>query len=198
MMRRYGKALGPLAYAILIAGFVLLGGYAFVKIEASVFQHQQAAKLARGLGATAVTHKGATLGRLEIPRINLSPIVVEGDDDALLRVAAGHIPHTAFAGQSGNFGIAAHRDTFFHSLGNVRRGDVVTFQSSSGTFQYRVDSVEVVRPDDVAVLRASSSRELTLVTCFPFHYIGPAPERFVVRAREIAFEQIPSPGTSQR
>jgi sortase A len=122
------------------------------------------------------------LGRLEIPRLKLSLTVLEGDDQKTLRLAPGHIENTAFPGDVGNAAIAGHRDTHFRALENIRKGDEISIATSEGAFKYFVQWTRVVGPDDVSVLQSSSVPELTLVTCYPFHYIGSAPKRFIVRA----------------
>ena len=127
---------------------------------------------------------GEMIGRLEIPRIHISVIVLEGSDSGILDVAAGHIPGTALPGTNGNVGIAAHRDTFFHSLREIRPNDRLRFRTPIGILEYGVDSTEVVDPDDIEVLRETADAELTLVTCYPFNYIGTAPKRFIVHARQ--------------
>lgn len=127
---------------------------------------------------------GEMIGRLEIPRVNISVIVLEGSDSSILDVAAGHIQGTALPGAIGNIGIAAHRDTFFRSLREIRANDRLTFTTPIRTFEYEVESTEVVDPKNVGVLGATADAELTLVTCYPFNYIGPAPRRFIVHARQ--------------
>jgi len=109
------------------------------------------------------------IGRLEIPRIHISVIVLEGSASSILDVAAGHIPGTALPGTNGNVGIAAHRDTFFRSLREIRPNDLLRFRTPIGIFEYGVDSTEVVDPDDIEVLRETADAELTLVTCYPFN-----------------------------
>lgn len=131
----------------------------------------------------AITH-GEMIGRLEIPRIAISVIVLEGSDSNILDVAAGHIPQTALPGGTGNVGIAAHRDTLFRSLREIQPNDRITFKTATEKFEYRVESTEVVEPNNMAVLRQNADAELTLVTCYPFHYIGPAPKRFIVHAQQ--------------
>ncbi|MCX6624691.1 MAG: class D sortase, partial [Acidobacteria bacterium] len=125
------------------------------------------------------------LGRIEIPSVGLSVIVFEGVDRRTLRRAAGHIPGTALPGRPGNVGISGHRDTFFRPLRNIRRNDIITVTTPLGDYRYRVVSTSVVAPDDVAVLEPSGYEILTLVTCYPFYFVGPAPGRFVVRAERI-------------
>ena len=128
---------------------------------------------------------GSVLGQLEIPRIGLSVIVSEGDSASILRRAAGHLNGTSLPGGPGNVAIAAHRDTFFHALRDIRDGDVITLNTLRGSYQYEVESVEIVEPDNIDVLADSPNPTLTLVTCYPFYYVGPAPKRFIVRARQV-------------
>ena len=134
--------------------------------------------------APAVAADGL-IGRMEIPRLLLSVIVVEGIDKITLRRSVGHIPGTAFPGQPGNVGLAGHRDTFFRSLKDVRIKDEVRFSTLKGIFTYEVESLRVVEPEDVRVLAASDENVLTLVTCYPFYFVGPAPRRWIVRARQV-------------
>jgi sortase A len=135
----------------------------------------------------------ALIGRLSIPRLNWSAMVREGVSPGALRVAVGHIPATALPGQAGNIGLAGHRDTFFRGLQDVRTNDEIRFSTLNGDFTYAVESLTVVAPEDVAVLAPSSENALTLVTCYPFSYVGSAPKRFVVRARQTP-PQTPLPG----
>src|SRR5208282_3170876 len=122
------------------------------------------------------------IGRLDIPRLKLSVMVREGADEGTLRRAVGHIPGTAMPGKLGNVGLAGHRDTFFRALRSIREDDAIEFQTTHGTFHYIVKSTKVVSPRDVSVLAASGGENLTLVTCYPFYYVGSAPKRFIVRA----------------
>jgi sortase A len=122
------------------------------------------------------------LGRLEIPRLDLSVMVLEGTDDQTLLRGIGHIPGTALPGTSGNAGIAGHRDTFFRSLEGIQDGDVISVKTLDGEYHYVVDEIEVVDADDVEVLADSGEPRLTLVTCYPFRLLGPAPKRFIVQA----------------
>jgi sortase A len=127
--------------------------------------------------------EGSLLGRIEIGTIGLSAMILEGTDGKTLRQAVGHIPGTALPGQQGNIAIAGHRDTFFRGLRNIHLGDEITLTTLHGTYRYRVDSTKVVEPEDIAVLDHSDDAILTLVTCYPFYFVGPAPKRFILRAR---------------
>jgi sortase A len=100
-----------------------------------------------------------------------------------LKVAVGHLPGTALPGQTGNMALAGHRDTFFRALRNLRLGDRIVVQSPEGSYEYEVETTAVVVPTDLSVLRSSADREITLITCYPFSWIGSAPYRFIVRAR---------------
>ncbi len=123
------------------------------------------------------------VARLEIPRLRLSAIVREGAGPRTLRLAVGHVPGTALPGETGNVCLAAHRDGFFRGLGTLRAGDAVRLTTRGGRYDYRVDAARVVGPADVAVLSPTRRPTLTLVTCYPFAWIGPAPRRYVVTAR---------------
>jgi sortase A len=134
--------------------------------------------------APPVRH-GDVIGELEIPRLQISVMVFEGDDAGILKQGAGHIPGTALPSGSGNIGIAAHRDTYFRPLRVIHPNDVIALRTLAGTSRYTVTDSKIVRPSDISVLDRAPGRDLTLVTCYPFYYVGPAPERFIVHAREI-------------
>jgi len=133
-----------------------------------------------------VIGEGTMIGRLEIPRLKLHAIVREGAGAGTLDLALGHIPGTAFPGQEGNVGVAGHRDSLFRGLGKIRRTDRIEFQTLSGNYQYEVESTSIVKPQKVSVLDAGRYPEITLVTCYPFYYVGSAPDRFIVKARLIS------------
>ena len=126
------------------------------------------------------------IGRLTIPRLHLSTMVREGDGAETLSLAAGHIPSTALPGQHGNVGVAGHRDTLFRGLREIRKDDEIRFETLAGTYVYQVASTQIVKPTNVSVLKADGFPELTLVTCYPFYYVGSAPDRFIVKARQIS------------
>jgi LPXTG-site transpeptidase (sortase) family protein len=129
------------------------------------------------------------LGRLEIPSIHLNVMVREGVDAASLRKAAGHLPSSALPGQAGNVVVLGHRDTFFRPLRGIAQGDPIRVRTAGGSFRYIVDSIQVVEPEQsLAVQQDMPAKSITLITCFPFDYVGPAPRRFVVRGRIAASE----------
>jgi len=130
--------------------------------------------------------EGSLIGRIEIPRIDLSAIVLEGIATPTLRLAVGHLPGTPLPGANGNIDLAAHRDTYFRGLKKVQKGDTITLSTVSGAqYKYRVGSINVVSPNNTDILNSSGGPGLNLITCYPFNYIGSAPKRFVVHADEI-------------
>jgi sortase A len=134
-----------------------------------------------------IVKSNSLVGRLAIPRLHVRAIVREGTGENTLDLALGHIPGTAVPGQNGNVGVAGHRDTIFRGLGNIHENDLIVFETLAGNYAYRVETTEIVRPKDVSVLRDRRRSELTLVTCYPFHYIGSAPDRFIVSARQVSW-----------
>lgn len=124
----------------------------------------------------------SALGRIEISSIGLAAMILEGTDDNTLRRAVGHIPGTPLPGRSGNVAIAGHRDTFFRALRNIRKDDEIKLATLDASYLYRVDSTRVVEPENIQVLEASDEAILTLVTCYPFNFVGSSPKRFIVRA----------------
>lgn len=127
----------------------------------------------------------ALVARLEVPRLGMKAIVREGVDSGTLRRAVGHIPDTALPGQPGNAALAGHRDTFFRPLRHVRKDDRIRVTTPERIHEYRVTDTRVVGPEDVSVLAPTDEPTLTLVTCYPFGFVGAAPKRFVVRATQI-------------
>ncbi|MGI9071698.1 MAG: class D sortase [Bryobacteraceae bacterium] len=133
---------------------------------------------------------GSVLGRVQIARLNLSAIVREGVDEKTLSRAVGHLPYTALFGQIGNFAIAAHRDTLFRALKDIQKDDRITFQSPVGTYTYEVTSTKIVKPSDLSVVQPQGTDKLlTMITCYPFYYIGSAPKRFIVQSRLVESNQ---------
>lgn len=177
---------------LLLAGTVALAYAAYVVVSARYFQVAEAAKF-NALSVRpnlrpaprAVVH-GSVIGMLDIPRLSVSAVVVQGDSNDVLRHAVGHIPGTPLPGQPGNVALAAHRDTIFRPLRKIVTGDIIELRTDAGVARYRVRSTTIVPPSDVAVLKSHGQNELTLVTCYPFYYVGHAPKRFIVKAYEVA------------
>jgi sortase A len=205
MIPRHRRAIRIAEYVFAIVGVAALTYWLVAYIGSTRFQREASRKFTAELHrskpptpptatptappaphASAIPKPGAVLGRLEIPRLHLAVMVVQGTDTGDLKRAAGHIPGTALPGQSGNIAIAAHRDTFFRPLRNIRDDDTIALTTLHNTVRYRVVSTQVVSPDDVRVLYPTRHDTLTLVTCYPFYYIGSAPKRFIVRAERIA------------
>jgi len=122
------------------------------------------------------------LGILKIPSINLEVPVFEGSDDLTLDRAVGHIDGTSALGEKGNVGVAGHRDGFFRGLKDVRRGAIIDLYTERGNTRYVVDEILIVAPEDLSVLAPQLKPTLTLVTCYPFYFVGSAPLRYIVRA----------------
>ena len=179
-----------LGSALLVGGAVVLAWYSW-----TLYQRAAAQRLAKEwLNRAPETYRpapspplrrGDVIGELDIPRLQLSVMVFEGDDPGILGHGAGHIPGTALPAGSGNIGIAAHRDTYFRPLRAIHANDVIALRTPAGTSRYTVTETEIVRPSAVGVLSHAPGRDLTLVTCYPFFFVGSAPERFIVHARKI-------------
>jgi sortase A len=129
--------------------------------------------------------RGSVLGRFEVPALKMSWVVLEGTDDRTLERSIGHIEGTAGLGEAGNIGIAGHRNTHFRKLEWIRLGDEIVLTSKDGVFRYRVDYIRIHKPTDVDVLGAAHGPGVTLVTCFPFEYVGSAPLRHIVHAMAV-------------
>jgi sortase A len=178
---------------------ILLGRWGAVTLAEHHYQEMaarrlEAADLARmdvpgsdaGHGQAARTraemHRSGLVGRLVIPRAGVSVAVAEGTDARTLDRAVGHLRSTAVPGEGGHIALAGHRDTFFRRLGRLRPGDSVRLRTPDGTFTYRVIRSEIVPPERTDVIQQAP---LALITCYPFHWIGPAPKRFVVLAEPL-------------
>ncbi|MGD0908756.1 MAG: class D sortase [Candidatus Acidiferrales bacterium] len=185
--------------AFLVVGVLALGYCCAVLLDTKIYQAYQATRFGQQLNnawpAIAVASEpvnrpfiatpGAPLGKIEIPRIGLTAMIMEGTDGRTLRRAVGHIRGTPLPGEQGNVAIAGHRDTFFRPLRNILQDDEITLTTLNGSYRYLVDSTQVVPPEDTQVLDNSDDTTLTLVTCYPFYFVGPAPKRFIVRAHKI-------------
>lgn len=189
-MTSAAKWLRRLEIALTVAGISFLGGAFAATVHRWDYQARQERAILR-VGGAVVPLRGdgavdpLALGRIEIPRVGVRAIVREGVDDATLALAVGHVRGTARPGENGNTVLAGHRDTFFRGLRDIRMNDRIRLVVPPRIYEYRVVSFEVVAPDETRVLDATKDEALTLVTCYPFQYIGHAPNRFIVRAARV-------------
>jgi sortase A len=130
----------------------------------------------------SIVRPGEWVARLEAPSVGLAATVIEGSTDDMLARAAGHIEGTPLPGTTGNVGIAGHRDSTFRAVRNLKVGDTLRLTTGTGVFDYRIERTWIVNPGDVYVLDPTPRPALTLVTCYPFTFIGHAPKRYIVRA----------------
>ena len=181
-----------------LTALILLSYGGFVTVDAWRYQAKETRRIdalrrsvVDGVGGgrrEAWTHRpqvGELIGRIEIPRLGVSAVIAEGVDARTLRRAVGHLPGTVLPGQTGNAGLAGHRDTYFRALREIRENDSIRIVTLIDTFEYRVDFIEVVSPTRADMLRPTGGASLTLITCYAFYYVGPAPDRFIVRAHRI-------------
>jgi sortase A len=175
------------AIALACAGYLL-----FLAAQAQVFGRRAASLAAAGTVAGPAA-SGEVIGRLEIPGLHLSVPVLEDDESKSLLRGLGHVRGTAELGGLGTVGLAGHRDTFLRPLRRVAPGMEVRASNTSGVYRYIVDSTEIVEPEAVDVLAIRARPELTLITCYPFNYVGAAPKRFVVHAHLVSVS--PDAGT---
>ncbi|MCC6366788.1 MAG: class D sortase [Bryobacterales bacterium] len=191
-----------LEHTLAAIGVAAIGYCGLIVLEARWFQYQEKQTLLKALRAApppVIPHvtqpkplpelnfrEGSPLGLLEIPKLGLSTMVLEGTDSKVLQRAAGHVEGTAFPWGPGNSAIAGHRDTFFRPLRNIHPKDEIVVTTLRGRFRYEVDWTKIVDPHQTEVLRRGSRQALTLITCYPFHYIGHAPKRFIVHAVRLA------------
>ena len=189
---------------LILVGVLCLGYLVYTYVEASLYQAFEDRELDKILndatvsGTSGTTRDevapgrqaaprrtfaaGSTVGRIEIPRLGVSAVIRAGSDARTLRLAVGYIPGTGLPGERGNFGLAGHRDTFFRKLRDINPDDEIRIVTTDGVFRYYVQRTSIVTPEDVWVLDPTNYPALTLVTCYPFNYIGSAPQRFIVRA----------------
>jgi sortase A len=191
--------------ALWVIGLSLLGWALAATLIARVYQARQERAFSPDMKRGPATRAGVdalvfgrvdplVLGRIEIPRIGVTAIVREGDDDTTLAVAVGHISGTARPGERGNMALAGHRDSFFRALQGIQRQDTIRIVTPKRSYEYVVESTEVVGPEDTRVLDPTSDTVLTLVTCYPFKYVGHAPNRFIVRASLVALLPVAASG----
>ncbi len=192
-----GRRLRAIERSLMALAFACLAWSGFVTVEARRYQHDQADELRHILALVPPVNapaapipplrQGELIGALTIPRLHLSAMMAEGDDDGSLRVAIGHLPDTPPPWwDHGNVALAAHRDTFFRPLKDIVAGDEIDLVTTRGQFVYDVTGTTIVDPDDTSVLNPTEGPTLTLITCYPFDYIGHAPKRFIVRAERRA------------
>lgn len=192
---RRPRLLRWVAYLMMIAGGAALGWCVGIMTDAQITQWLARERLASETSVATpsplrkptarppvAVPAGTPLGELSIPRLGLSVVVLEGSDTQTLRRGLGHIETTPRPGESGNVAIAGHRDSFFRPLRNVQVGDDILLDTPGERAHYRVSSFRVVDPSEVSVIAPTSDAMLTLVTCYPFYFVGSAPDRFVVRA----------------
>jgi len=205
--------------SLLFVGLLLVGIYVAAWLHGTIwsrfalwqFENARSAKAASAPGASghhdgspdvslwapkriqaykeSLTSKLSPLGVLQIPKLQLVAPVFEGTDDLTLNRGVGRIEGTAKVGEVGNVGIAGHRDGFFRVLKDIQVGDAVELHVADRTIGYRVQRIEIVKPEDTGVLVATADSELTLVTCYPFYFVGSAPQRFIVHASLVGSEQ---------
>jgi sortase A len=174
------------------AGLLLLGYWTFECVRARLFQAQEQRRFETEMRVTAPSsvpppardraETGSPVARVEIGRLGLSAMILEGAERQILKLGPAHVAGTALPGDGGNIALAGHRDTFFRPLRFIRTGDLIGLTTPEGEFRYRVSWTKIVAPDEVWVLKPTGSEALTLITCYPFDFLGPAPKRFVVRA----------------
>ncbi|HEV8202295.1 MAG TPA: class D sortase [Candidatus Polarisedimenticolia bacterium] len=196
-----------LAIGLLLTGLMFLGAWTWEQLDTRWFQETQNRRLAelqqtrssapkssttssssatrKEKPAATNLHTGDLIGKIDIGRVGLSAIIAEGTDNRTLRRAVGHVPSTPLPGDDGNVVLAGHRDSFFRALRTVQEGDEIELTTPGATLRYEITSIEVVGAEDTDVLWPTREKSLTLITCYPFHYIGPAPDRYVVRARQL-------------
>jgi sortase A len=182
-----GARIRIICRVLFVLGSLALGYVGLGFADSHLYQAIEIRKFERAMGSAKpqIFAEGDVLGEIQIPRLEMDSIVVQGDSNADLGRAVGHLSASALPGEQGNIVLAGHRDTFFRPLRNIRQGDEIVFKTENSSFEYRVESTEVVAPSDVQVIAISTGHDLTLVTCFPFYFVGPAPKRFIVRATEV-------------
>jgi sortase A len=185
---RRRQILSAAFYFFLVLGIIALSYVGFVLADSHLYEAAELRQLDQAI-PPANPHppaEGDALGEILVPRLGLEVIVIQGDSPKNLRRGVAHLTNSPLPGESGNIALAGHRDTFFRPLRAIRLGDKIIFKTPARRYEYIVESFRVVAPTDVQVLDSTPAHELTLLTCFPFYYVGPAPKRFVVRAREAA------------
>lgn len=181
-------------YGLWLIAIVLLGYCGWVWVDARRHQTEGIRELEEqtelkvappSKGVRVKPAYGSAVAKLEIPRLGLSTVVFEGTGQDVLLRGPGHLRGSALPSDTGNMVIAGHRDTFFRPLQDLRKGDEISVLTPQGTRRYKVDSTIIVNPDAIEVLNDTPEPILTLITCYPFRFVGNAPQRFIAKAREI-------------
>jgi sortase A len=188
-------------WLLFLGGSILVGAFALARADSWWYETREAGRLEAALRegsgipgpsllgradrARTLAVSGGAWGRLELPRLSVSALIAEGVDARTLGRAVGHLPGSAFPGETGDVALAGHRDTFFRALEHVRAGDLVHVETPDGRFFYRIEALRIVDANDGDALVSTSRPTLTLVTCHPFDYVGPAPRRLLVHARQV-------------
>lgn len=192
--RRGQRLLSWTRYLLLTLGACVLAYVAYTLLHARLYQQQasdaldqeiQGRRQSRENLSVGQAKEGDVLGRIDIPRIGLTVAILQGTKSKTLQLGVGHIQGTPLPGEEGNVGIAGHRDTFFRDLKDIRIGDEIQIETAAGLSKYKVNWTQIVAPNEVSVLAPSAESAITLVTCYPFYYVGPAPKRFVVHASKL-------------
>jgi len=182
---------------LLFVGIAGIAVWGWSRLREKLAQHQDSKEfdystLTPGKQPPRAVPDNAVIGRILIPRLRFRAMVRQGTSARTLDVAVGHIPGTAFPGDTGNVAMAAHRDTLFRALRDIQNDDLIEFETERGSYRYTVEGTQIVKPENVGVLKAGSSNELTLVTCYPFDYIGSAPERLSLQPLPYKMPQVSS------
>ena len=184
-----------LSAILMLVGVGLLG---YVGLQYWAMYHEQQAlqrewqeqqKPSAAVAASASVPRDDGLTRVSIPKINLDVIVVEGTNHRALRIGPGHLRNTPIPGEPGNSVISAHRDTFFRHIYELSKGDEIQVRREGRTYTFQVTGKKIVMPDDLSVVKSTSDVRLTLITCYPIYYIGPAPQRLVVFSKLVGDPQ---------
>ena len=189
--------LRAISYLLILGGLVIAGfgvysvrsTYHAEQVAQAEWDRQMANRASDRPSAPEIrreVQKGEMLARLSIDRLKSQWVVLEGADHEVLKRGPGHLPDTALPGARGNSVIAGHRDTQFRVLRNVEIGEEISVETEGRTYVYRVTDRRVVAPTDTSSLNRTATPTLTLVTCYPFYYVGPAPKRFIVRAELVS------------
>lgn len=195
---------GNASIVLMVVGAMLLGYVSFEyfsmwheqRVLAEEWKQQNSSQVASA-GSVPQASRADALTRIEIPRIHVDAIVVEGSGRRQLKIGPGRVTSTAQPGENGNAVITAHRDTFFRHVSDLHQGDDILVRRNGQVYRYQVTGRKIVDPDDVSVLEQTPDAELTLITCYPTYYIGPAPQRLVVSSKLVETKPETSQSASQ-